>query len=98
MLPPINVAELPRQELPTLLGQLAELTARIQLRLQQPQTPEPAPRCLNAEEAARIAGVSKRWLLHRTRGLKFRRDLSRKQQRFDEAGLRAWLTTSGRIK
>lgn len=90
----INVAldSVAREDLPRLLGQVVELEARIRLRLSQPEVAAPtASRLLTADEAAALAGVSRRWLLTNTRGLKFRRDLSRKAARFDEAGLRAWL-------
>jgi hypothetical protein len=49
-------------------------------------------RLLTPEEAAAIIGgdVSARWVLRHTKGLRFRRDLSRKVVRFEEAGLRRW--------
>jgi len=50
-------------------------------------------RLLTTHEAAALAGVTVRWLLRHTRGLHFRRDLSRKQARFEEQGFRRWLTT-----
>ena len=50
---------------------------------------------LSADEAAALAGVSKRWLLRHTRMLRFRHDLSRKQARFEEPGLRRWILTRG---
>lgn len=89
----LDVATVGRDELPALLGRLTELEARCRLRLAEPAAvPVPAPaRLLDANEAAAIAGTSRRWLLAATRGLKFRRDLSRKAPRFLEAGLRAWL-------
>jgi hypothetical protein len=84
-----------RSELPALLGRLVELEAHVRLRLAEaPAAGAPiASRVIDADEAARIAGTSKRWLLAHTRGLKFRRDLSRKQPRFDEGGLRAWFAS-----
>jgi len=57
--------------------------------------PEPAGRLLNPQEAAAVAGVTVRWLLRHTRGLRFRRDLSRKQPRFEEQGFRRWLQARG---
>ena len=51
---------------------------------------------ITAAEAATIAGTTPRWLLTKTRRMTFRRDLSRKQPRFDEAGLRTWLASKGR--
>ena len=89
----VNVADVPREDLPELLGRLAELTARVQLRLvEMPEPTATAPvRLLDADQAAQIAGTSRRWLLAHTRGLRFRQDLSRKQSRFEQAGLRRWL-------
>jgi hypothetical protein len=83
----------PRDELPELLGAIVEAEARVRLRLAEvPAAPASTSRgVLTVDEAAEVAGTSKRWLLSHTTGLAFRRDLSRKQPRFDEAGLRAWL-------
>jgi hypothetical protein len=90
----LDLDVLSREELPTLLGRLVELEARVRLRLAEPITAAAAPpRTIDADEAATIAGTSKRWLLTATRGMRFRRDLSRKQPRFDENGLRAWMVT-----
>lgn len=87
------VHEAPRDELPALLGRLVELEARVRLRLADVSTvaPTPAATPIDADRAAEIAATSKRWLLAKTRGMAFRRDLSRKAPRFDEAGLRSWL-------
>jgi hypothetical protein len=57
--------------------------------------PEPAGRLLTAQEAAVLAGVTVRWLRRHTRGLRFRRDLSRKAARFEEHGFRRWLQARG---
>ena len=94
----LDVAALPREELPQVLGRLEELGARVRLRLAEvPATAGPgASRIIDADEAAAIAATAPRWLLSHTKGLKFRCDLSRKQARFDEAGLRAWLATRRR--
>ena len=84
--------EVGRDDVPALLGWLTELEARLRLRLAEPvPTAAATSRTMNAAEAAAIAGTSSRWLLRATRGLKLRCDLSRKQARFDETGLRAWL-------
>ena len=48
-------------------------------------------RLLTAAEAAQIAGVSRRWIYIHTRGMKFRRNLSRKSIRLEEMGFRRWL-------
>ena len=93
-LEPLDVTNMPREELPELLGDLVTLEARVRLRLAEIVPASQATveeRLLNADEAATIAGTTRRWLLAKTRGLRFRADLSRKQARFREAGLRRWL-------
>lgn len=95
MILPDDIADVPRDELPALLGRLVELEARVRLRLADvPTVPTTTTtsKQINHDEAALIANTSKRWLLTNTRGMKFRCDLSRKQPRFNEAGLRAWLS------
>jgi hypothetical protein len=94
----VDVDAVTRNELPALLGQLVELEARVRLRLAE--LPAAVGTCssrtIDAEEAATIAGTSKRWILSHTQGMKFRCDLTRKQPRFDESGLRAWLAARRR--
>lgn len=93
----LDVAAVPRDELPGLLGRLTEAEARVRLRLAELPSAAAATAShpLAAEQAAAIAGTSKRWLLATTKGMRFRHDLSRKQPRFDEAGLRSWLASRG---
>jgi hypothetical protein len=51
-----------------------------------------AERLLSPEQAASVVGgVSAKWMLRHTKGLRFRRDLSRKVVRFEESGLRRWV-------
>jgi hypothetical protein len=85
--------ETARGDLPALLGQVVEAEASIRLRLAEAPaaTPAAASRSLSVDEAAAVAGVSRRWILANTRGMKFRNQLSRKVVKFDEAGLRAWV-------
>ena len=52
---------------------------------------------LPVADAASIAGVTPRWLLRNTRGLPFRRDLSRKSVRFERDGLMRWLGSRRRV-
>jgi hypothetical protein len=88
------VRETSRDGLPRLLGVLVEGAARVRLRLAevpQQSVSEAAPRAITADEAAAIAGTSKRWILANTRGLRCRVDLSRKQPRLDEESFRGWL-------
>jgi hypothetical protein len=90
----LDIESIDRAELPSCIGRLAELLARAQARL---LTVVAAPsattsRVIDGDEMATLAGTSKRDILAKTRGLKFRCDLSRKQPRADEAGFRRWLT------
>ena len=88
----LDVEALETTDLPGVLGRLAELEARVRLRLARPALTTTLPsRLLDAAEAAAIAGCSERWLRAATRALSCRRDLSRKQPRWDENGLRRWL-------
>lgn len=94
LLEDLDVGAVPRERLPALLGRLTELEARVRLRLAEASVTPPAAASappIDAERAAEISGTSKRWLLDHTRGMPFRCDLSRKQSRFNEAGLRRWL-------
>jgi len=94
------VGEAQADELPTLLGVLVEAEERARVRLRALETApamsrpaEPAPeRLLTAEDAVAVlgGGVSRKWLYRHTRGLRFRRDFSRKRVRFEEGGLRRW--------
>jgi hypothetical protein len=91
-----HAAEADAEALPALVGLLEEVALRARARVLAVQQPQPAQVAADAtnigpDRAAEIAGTTRRWILDATRGLKFRRDLSRKQPRFDEAGLRAWL-------
>ena len=89
------VSEAPPAELPGLVGLCAQALALGLARLAAPAAPAGEPpeavRYVGLEEAARLTGQSRRWLLRHTRGLRFRRDLSRKAVRFEEGGLLRWL-------
>ena len=82
-----------RDELPELLGRITTVEARVRLRLADAPAPAAAATAdpIDGDRGAAIAGTTKRWLLAKTRGMRFRCDLSRKQPRFDEVGLRRWL-------
>lgn len=93
------VREAQLEELPALVGRLreAELVAELRLRNAQPtngrephESSEPERRLTPAEAAAIVGAVSPKWILRHTKGLRFRRDLSRKVVRFEEGGLRRW--------
>lgn len=92
----LDIESVPTSELPDLLGRLTTLEARVRLRLAAPPPAPTQQRLLDADQAAALAGVSRRWLLQATRGLALRRDLSRKKPRFAEDALRAWLAGRAR--
>jgi len=86
------------EELPDFAGRLRAAELRVELRLRgeangNGHRPEPeSPETLLTVEAAvqAIGSVSRKWLLRHTRGLRFRRDLSRKVVRFERCGLLRW--------
>lgn len=89
----LDVEGLSREQLPAALAELARLEGEVRLRLSD-TTPTPtASRLLTVAEAAAIVGMSERWLRSKTRGRRFRHDLSRKCVRFEESGLRAWFAS-----
>jgi len=86
-------------ELPALVGLFAEAHALAFARLAVRHSEQPVPAVAEASEelltpaqaATAIGGVSLKWLYRHTRGLRFRRDLSRKVVRFERAGLLRWI-------
>lgn len=58
-----------------------------------PLSPEPTEQVLTPQQAIEAIGgnVSTKWLYRHTKGLRFRRDLSRKVVRFERAGLLRWI-------
>lgn len=91
------LAEIPDQEIPSLIGHLEGLKASAWTRMmngngQPPQAPE-SDRLLTAEETAPLLGTTPRWLYRHHRQLPFARRLSRKCLRFSEAGIRKWMAT-----
>jgi hypothetical protein len=95
------VAEEPADELPALIGGLEAAKAAAWARLVAPAanghgpalaTADPREEMLTPEQAAAaIGGVSLKWLYRHTKGLRFRRDLSRKVVRFERSGLLRWM-------
>lgn len=88
--------------IPDLLGEVEALRAALWTRLQSPALApearsESGPReeasLLRPEDAARLMGVTVRWLYRHHRQLPFARKLSRKALRFSEPGLRRWVAT-----
>ena len=89
------VSEAPAADLPCLVAVCAQAQALGLARLATPaaaagEAPE-AVRYIGLEDAQKLTGQTRRWLLRHTRGLRFRRDLSRKAVRFEEGGLLRWL-------
>src|SRR6266568_7410812 len=84
------------EELPALIGALEQAKAAAWARLVAPApnghgpalaAAGPGEELLTPEQAAAaIGGVSLKWLYRHTKGLRFRRDLSRKVVRFERAG------------
>jgi hypothetical protein len=67
---PNRVEALPREQVPEVLGQLERLRVLLRALLSTPPAPAPLPtgatgpdRLLNADEAATMLGVSRRWAL-----------------------------------
>ena len=97
----VYVSSLPLEAIPALLGNLEQLKAALWARLNEPRSTEDGgprgesegSRYLKPEEAARVLGVSVRWLYSHHRQLPFARKLSRKTLRFSESGLRRWQAT-----
>ena len=91
------IGEAQAEERPALVVELAARVASLgagltaTTRIVLPQREHEEKRLLTAQEAAALAGVTPRWLLRHTRGLRFRHDLSRKQARFEEGSFRRWL-------
>lgn len=92
--------EIPRSEIPLVLGQLETAKARLFTRLVGcAGDPEARPaeaqqdKLIDATQAGEILGVTPRWLYRHARSLPFARRLSRKVLRFSVAGLRKWQAT-----
>jgi len=97
-----SVASVPLEAIPALLGNLEQLKAALWARLNEPRSTQggvsggeadEGHSYLKPEEAARVLGVSVRWLYRHHRQLPFARKLSRKTLRFSESGLRRWQAT-----
>jgi predicted DNA-binding transcriptional regulator AlpA len=92
-----HVEEVPLAQAPRLLSQLAAAQATLLARILSPAESAPPPdhddRWLNAEEAAALLKVHRKWLYRRAKSLPFSRRLSRKKLLFSEAGLRQWMAS-----
>lgn len=93
------ISEAPPRDLPSLIGALegaraaawARMTVPAMSRKSEPDGSSTLERLLTPAEAANIARVPAKWLFRHTKGLRFRRNLSRKRILFEESGLRRWL-------
>jgi hypothetical protein len=94
------IAQAPSEARPgmvvALAARLALLGAGMAAQTGQERGPVAVPNeeeLLTPEQAIEAIGghVSTKWLYRHTRGLKFRRDLSRKVVRFERAGLLRWM-------
>ena len=81
------------EELPEVAAALELARVKLHLRLVAP-APAPVTEILDPDQAARLVGVHKRWLLDSTRGMAFRRDLGHRTKRFDKIGLLTWAKTA----
>jgi len=96
---PASISRVSRDSVPELLATLESVRARLWLRLSEPSRPErqgrPSPvpdRLLEAEEAARVMGVKKRWLYEHADELPFTVRVGR-LVRFSEQRLYKWMAT-----
>jgi predicted DNA-binding transcriptional regulator AlpA len=94
---PDMITEIPVDAVPSLLGELEVVRARLWMRMLmnrvEPSTPNVRShdRLLDPQEAANLIGVSIRWLYRHRRQLPFARPMSRKTLRFSSLGLQAWI-------
>ncbi|MFN7974762.1 MAG: helix-turn-helix domain-containing protein [Acidobacteriota bacterium] len=97
----VAIAGASTSDLPSLAfavaARLASVASLLLERSESDTTRAPAAgsRYVTPDEAATIAGVSRRWIYRNTRGEPFRKDLSRKQVRLHEADFRSWLAGRG---
>ena len=97
-----HLNELPREDIPALLVQLAAAQSMLAARLlaeryeRQTDTTSEAGKLLTVKEAASRTGMSEDWLYRRARSLPFTVRVGR-SLRFSEAGLDRWVRSrSGR--
>lgn len=94
------IAQASPEALPSMVVALAARLAQLGAGMAAPNSDEPerlaaepSEQLLTPEQAIEAIGgsVSTKWLYRHTKGLKFRRDLSRKVVRFERAGLLRWM-------
>jgi hypothetical protein len=93
--PLLQVADVPREQIPIVLGQLAAAQSALLARLlEQPpeERPQPEPEnYLSVEEAAKRWHRSPRWFYRHAKRLTFCKRLSRKVLLVGEKGMERWL-------
>jgi hypothetical protein len=70
-----SARNLPPEELPELIGELAQVTAAVKARLYSQPAPAEADDLLDVDAAARMLGQSPSWLYHHHHELPFSRRL-----------------------
>ena len=80
------------QELFALAGEIQGLATLAYIRLKD--APPSVPELLDPDQAAQLCSVHKKWLLKKTRGQSFRRDLGHRTKRFEKEGLLRWRETA----
>lgn len=88
---PRRVVELAPEDVPALLVQLGSIQSALSAHLLMAQRKERT--LLSVQQAAKRLGVTTDWLYRHASELPFCRRLSRKQLRFEAAGLDAYLAT-----
>jgi predicted DNA-binding transcriptional regulator AlpA len=96
---PDRIGDVPRAELPGLLGALEVVRARVWARLSEPvgtspgATPvaEGGDELLTVKQAAHALNVDERWMYRHAPSLPFTRRLGNRTLRFSERGLRRWM-------
>ena len=97
---PARAATVPLDVVPDLLADVARVQALLLVRIMSGNGPHPAEeepeRMLDAEEAARMFSVSKRWLYRHATQMGAHH-LSRKVVRFTASGIRRYLARIDRV-
>jgi predicted DNA-binding transcriptional regulator AlpA len=97
---PTRAANIPRSELPGIMGQVERLKATLWsqlVRTPEPKTTQPEPpmvktdQLLTADEAAEWLAVTRRWMYRRADSLPFTRRIGKRTLRFSANGIAQWL-------
>jgi predicted DNA-binding transcriptional regulator AlpA len=92
---PDMITEIPVEVVPSLLGELETLRARLWTAILRtsanPLPADPADTLLDARAVAKALDVSTRWIYRHHRQLPFARPMSKKTLRFSSLGLQGWI-------